>query len=131
MEKEIRIKTKKREEIIDITKQVEDVVKKSKVKEGACLVYVPHATSAVTINENYDPSVCEDFLEALRKIAPKGIWRHDRADGNGDAHIKSAIVGSSVMIPVKNWALELGKWQGIMFCEFDGPRERRIIVKIR
>ncbi|UZE93956.1 MAG: YjbQ family protein [Candidatus Pacearchaeota archaeon] len=128
---ELKIKTKKREEIVDITIQIENLVKKSKLKEGLCLVYVPHATAAITINENYDPAVCEDFLEALRKIAPKGIWKHDKIDGNGDAHIKAAIIGPSEVIPIKNSKLALGRWQGIMFCEFDGPRERRIIINLK
>ena len=128
---EFRIETKKREEIVDITKPVKDIVKKSKVKGSICLVYVPHATAAITINENYDPAVCEDFLEALRKIAPKGVWRHDKVDDNGDSHIKSAIIGPSVTIPIKNSQLLLGAWQGIMLCEFDGPRERRVIVEIK
>jgi secondary thiamine-phosphate synthase enzyme len=82
----------------------------------------------VTINENCDDRVCEDFLEALRKIAPRGQWKHDSCDGNGDSHIKSAIVGASITIPVQNNRLLLGKWQGIMFCEFDGPKERTVIV---
>ncbi len=130
MEKEIRIKTKRREEIIDITKQIKEIIKKTKIKDGICVVYVPHATAAITINENYDPSVCEDFLEAMRKIAPKGKWRHDKVDSNGDSHIKAAIIGPSEIIPIKNSQLTLGVWQGIMLCEFDGPRERRVIVKI-
>lgn len=127
---ELKIRSKKREQIVDITGQVRNIVKKGKVKEGLCVIYVPHATAALTINENYDPAVCEDFLEALRKIALKGVWRHDKVDDNGDAHIKAAIVGPSVIIPIKNSELMLGRWQGIMFCEFDGPRERRIIVNV-
>lgn len=125
---EFTIKSRKRIEVIDITRNVLSVVKKSGINEGICLVYVPHATAAITINENYDPNVCEDFMNALEKIAPRGIWKHDRIDGNGDAHIKAAIVGPSVVVPIKNSNLVLGTWQGIMFCEFDGPRERRVIV---
>lgn len=128
---ELIIKTKKEEEIVDITQQVKRVIEKFKIKDGSCLIYVPHATAAVTINENYDPGVCEDFLEALRKIAPKGNWRHDKTDQNGDAHIKAAIIGPSTTIPIKEQKLCLGTWQGIMFCEFDGPRERKIIVEVR
>ena len=127
---DLKLRTKKREEIIDITSQVEKAVKKSGIKEGLCLLYVPHATAAITINENYDPAVCSDFLEALRKIAPKGIWKHDKVDNNGDSHIKAAIIGPSEVIPIKKSKLQLGTWQGIMFCEFDGPRERKIIIEI-
>lgn len=127
---EFKIKTKKKEEIIDITQEVKEIIKKNKISEGMCLIYVPHATAALTINENADPSVCLDFLEALDKIVPQGKWRHDKIDNNGAAHIKSAIIGPSVMIPIRNSNLTLGTWQGIMFCEFDGPRERRVVIKI-
>lgn len=127
---ELKIYTKEREEIIDLTSKIKDIIKKTKIKEGLCVIYVPHATAAVTINENYDPAVCKDFLEALKKIAPKGIWKHDKIDENGDAHIKAAIIGPSEVIPIKNSQILLGKWQGVMFCEFDGPRERRIIITV-
>ena len=98
------------------------------LKEGIANIFVPHATAALTINENSDPRVCEDFLEAMKKIAPKGSWKHDVEDGNGDAHIKAALVGPSLSIPVQNNRLMLGRWQGVMLCEFDGPKERTIIV---
>lgn len=124
------IKTKKREEIIDITHEVEEQVAISKIKEGFCLVFVPHATAALTINENADPAISEDLLESLRGLIPKGKWKHDRIDGNADAHIKSAIIGPSLTIPIKENKLKLGTWQGIMLCEFDGPRERKIIVEV-
>ncbi|MEM3408059.1 MAG: secondary thiamine-phosphate synthase enzyme YjbQ [Candidatus Micrarchaeia archaeon] len=129
---EIIIKSERKNEIINITKEVEEIVKKEskekKIDEGICLVYVPHATAALTINENWDPSVCDDFIDFLSKIIPEGKWRHDKVDGNGAAHIKSAIIGPSVTIPFKNGKLLLGTWQGIMLCEFDGPRERKVIV---
>ncbi|MBL7206776.1 MAG: YjbQ family protein [Candidatus Aenigmarchaeota archaeon] len=139
---EFKIQTKKREEIVDITKQIEEFIKET--KDGVCTVFVPHATCAILINENYDPSVCEDILKALRQIAPHGgspltlnqskegkivPWLHDKIDGNGDAHIKSAIIGPSETIPVKDGKLQLGTWQNIGLAEFDGPRERKIIVK--
>lgn len=127
---EFVIKTKKREEIVDITEEIETAVTKSKIKEGICLIYLPHATAALTINENADPNVCLDFLDALNKLIPQGIWRHDRIDSNGAAHIKAAIIGPDVIIPIKDNRLQLGTWQGIMLCEFDGPRERKIVVKI-
>ena len=122
------LKTTKREEIIDITQQVQALVSRYAIKEGLCNVFTAHATAAITINENCDEKVCEDFLEALRKIAPKGQWKHDSVDGNGDSHIKAAIIKPSVTIPIQNNRLMLGRWQGIMFCEFDGPRDRTVIV---
>ncbi|MEM1535687.1 MAG: secondary thiamine-phosphate synthase enzyme YjbQ [Candidatus Pacearchaeota archaeon] len=126
---EITIKTNKREEIIDITEKINEIVKKTKIKKGFCIVFVPHATAAITINESYDPAIKEDFLSLLRTMVPKGKWLHDKIDNNADAHIKSAIIGSSVVIPIANSKLQLGTWQGIMFCEFDGPRERKIILQ--
>ena len=128
---EFKIKSKKRQEIVDITDKIKEIIKNSKTKEGFCVIYTPHATAALTINENYDPSVCQDFIDALNKMIPEGIWKHDKVDNNGDAHIKAAIIGPSVMIPIKNSELLLGRWQGIMFCEFDGPRERKIIIEIK
>ncbi len=126
------VKSTRKNEIINITEEVEEIVRKEskekKLDEGICLVYVPHATAALTINENWDPSVCEDFLDLLSKIIPEGKWRHDKVDGNGAAHIKAAIIGPSVSIPFKDGKLLLGTWQGIMLCEFDGPRERKVIV---
>ena len=124
----INIKTSKREEIIDITHDVENIVKN--VKKGIALIYVPHATTAITINENYDPNVCKDFLNFLKKLIPQGVWLHDRIDANGDAHLKAALIGPSEAIPIENGKLLLGTWQSIMFCEFDGPRERKIYVNI-
>lgn len=125
---EFSVRTSKKLEIIDITDQVSDAVSQSGISDGFCLVFTPHATAAVTINEDYDKNVCEDFIDALGKIAPEGVWRHDKVDGNGAAHIKSAIVGPSVTIPISKSLLMLGTWQGIMLCEFDGPRERKVIV---
>jgi secondary thiamine-phosphate synthase enzyme len=122
------IKTSKKEEIIDITRQVQEMVSRYSIKEGIATVFVPHATAALTINENSDKAVCEDFLEAMSKIAPKGSWKHDAIDGNGDSHIKAAIIGPNLSIPIQNNRLMLGRWQGIMLCEFDGPRDRTVIV---
>jgi len=126
----IILKTSKRNELIDITSDVEAIVKKSDVKDGLCIVFVPHATAAVMLFENADPALCEDFIEYWQKAVPQGKWRHDKIDGNGDAHIKSGTVGCSETIPIKENKLELGTWQGITICEFDGPRKRTIIVKV-
>ena len=125
---EFYIQTSKREEIIDVTEKVRELVKGKKGK--AVLVFVPHATAAIIANENYDPSVCEDILEALRKIALRGVWKHDRIDGNADAHIKASIVGASEVIPLEDDELVLGRWQNISLCDFDGPRRRKVIVKV-
>lgn len=119
------VKTTKREQVVDITDKVKEEVK----EDGAILVYVPHATAAISINENYDPNIGDDLLESLRTLIPKGKWKHDRIDGNGDSHIKSAIIGPSEVIPIKNKKLQLGKWQAIILLEFDGPRERKVITK--
>lgn len=131
MLEELRIKTAKKEEIVDITSEVQKVVEKSKIKEGLCLVYAKHATAAIIINENADLGVCEDIISSLKKIVPEHAnYKHDCIDNNASSHIKSSLVGPGKVIPVKNNHLELGRWQGIALAEFDGPRERQIIVQI-
>ncbi len=131
MREEIVLSTSKKQELIDITAKVNSILKKSKIKSGICNVFAAHATGAIIINENYDPNICLDLLDALNKLVPGGVWRHDGVDGNADAHIKSAILGASEAIPVKNNSLELGRWQALMFAELDGPRsERKIIITI-
>ena len=128
---EFFVKTKRKFQVIDITAKVREIVERAVTSEGLCCVFVPHATAAVTINENADPNVGEDLLEALAKLIPEGIWRHDRIDDNAAAHIKAAIVGPSETVPVKNGRLLLGTWQSLMLVEFDGPRERKVVVQIR
>ena len=131
MQEEFAISTGKKRELIDITGRINSIIKKSKIKNGLCNVFAAHATAAIIINENYDPNICLDLLEALNKLIPSGIWRHDRVDGNADAHIKSVILGPSETIPIKNNKLDLGRWQALIFCELDGPRsDRKIIVSI-
>ena len=131
MQEEFIISSTKKQELIDITDKVNSIIKKSKIKNGICNVFAAHATAAIIINENYDPNICLDLLDALNKLIPSGIWRHDRIDGNADSHIKSAILGPSETIPIKDGGLELGKWQALQFCELDGPRQnRKIIVTI-
>jgi secondary thiamine-phosphate synthase enzyme len=125
---EFTISTTKRQELVDITSKVEEPVKKSGVKEGLCNVYVPHATAAVMINENADPNIQFDIIEALDKMVKEGGWRHDRIDNNAAAHIKAAIIGPSETIPIKDSQLTLGTWQNIFLVELDGPRERKVIV---
>ena len=126
---EFSVKTTRHSQIVDITYEVEQAVKESGVKDGICIVYVPHTTAAVTINENADPSVKTDILNYLNKIVPwNGDYTH--MEGNAAAHIKASVIGSDRAIIIKNGHLVLGTWQGIYFCEFDGPRSRRVFVEI-
>lgn len=127
---EFQVSSHEKEQIIDITAQVKNVLNDSKVKRGLCTVYVPHATAAITINENADPNITLDILDALNKVIAKGVWRHDKIDNNAHAHIKAAIIGPSESVPVKNKELTLGSWQDIFLCDFDGPRTRTVIVTI-
>ncbi len=128
MQESFSISTSKKQELIDITDKVNSIIKKSKIKNGICNIFTSHATAAIIINENYDPNICLDLLDSLNRQIPSGIWRHDRIDGNADAHIKSAMLGPSETIPVKNGELSLGKWQALMFCELDVPRSHRKII---
>ncbi|MBS3101258.1 secondary thiamine-phosphate synthase enzyme YjbQ [Candidatus Woesearchaeota archaeon] len=131
MRDEIILSTSKKQELIDITPRINTIIKKSKVENGICNVFAAHATAAIIINENYDPNICLDLLDALDKLVPSGVWRHDRIDGNADSHIKSAILGPSETIPIKDGKLDLGRWQSAMFAELDGPRHgRKIIVTV-
>jgi len=127
----LTLSTSAKHQLIDITSQVKDIVKKFKVDEGICIVYVPHATAAITINENADPNIQTDILKAINKIVPEhDDYLHDDADNNAAAHIKSTLVGVSKTMPISNGELQLGRWQNLFFCEFDGPRSnRKVIVK--
>jgi len=129
MLKEITIKTNTQTQILDITAQAQKIVEESGITEGLCCVFIPHTTAGVTINENADPSVKQDILMELNKVIPFSD-NYSHLEGNSAAHIKASIIGSSVNIPVKNNNLLLGTWQGICFCEFDGPRTRKYYVKI-
>jgi len=128
MYSEFSFSTSKKQELIDINEKVEKILEKSNVKEGICTIFAKHATAAIIVNENYDPNICLDLIDALNDLIPQGKWRHDRVDGNADAHIKSAILGPSETIPINNSKLQLGQWQSIMFCEFDGPRDDRTVA---
>ena len=124
----IEVKTQAREEVVDITARVREELVSSGVKDGICYVYVPHTTAAVTINENADPSVKEDILMAMRKIVPDSLpYRH--SEGNSPAHVKACLIGSSIKVIIDEGQLALGTWQGIFFCEFDGPRSRNVFIK--
>jgi len=128
---EFQVKTTRQLQVIDITPRIREIVARDGLEEGLCCVFVPHATAAVAINENADPQIGEDLQEALAKAVPQGIWCHDRIDNNAAAHIKAAILGPSETVPVTRGQLLLGTWQSIMLLEFDGPRERRVVVQIR
>lgn len=124
-----KIKTTKPQQFINITDKVADEVKKSNVREGAAVIYVPHTTAGVTINENADPDVVRDIISALDKAYPvQGNYLH--IEGNSHAHIKASLMGSSCTVIIREGRLLLGTWQGIYFCEFDGPRNREFYVKI-
>jgi secondary thiamine-phosphate synthase enzyme len=129
MIKQIRVKTNARTELLDITQGVQRVVAESGVRSGVCYVYVPHTTSGITINENTDPNVGRDILMELNKVIPFAD-NYGHTEGNSAAHIKSTIVGVSKVVMVEDGRLALGTWQAIFFCEFDGPRDRRVMVKV-
>ena len=129
--KTIHISTHKRSEMVDITDQVQSFVTESGAKDGEITVFCPHTTAAITINENADPSVVHDVLTTLEELIPQNRHNYQHAEGNSDAHIKSSLVGCSEHILVKNGQLVLGTWQGVYFCEFDGPRSRKAILQIR
>jgi secondary thiamine-phosphate synthase enzyme len=124
----IEIASRRREELIDITAQVQECLRESGVRNGILNVYAQGATAAVMIQENWDESVQSDVVNLLRQVIPRGVWLHDRQDGNGDSHLKAGLVGPSETIPVIDGRLGLSRWQNIFFCEFDGPRSSRRIV---
>ena len=123
------LRTTSKEKFIDITGEVQQTVFKSGIRDGICVVYVPHTTAGVTINENVDPTVRSDILEGLQRMVPNsGNYQH--LEGNSPAHIKASLIGVSIQVPVASGKLKLGKWQGIFFSEFDGPRTREYLVKV-
>jgi len=127
--KHINVRTGSRVELIDITPEVQSLVEESEVKDGVCYIYVPHTTAGVTINEGADPSVRRDIIHTLKKLIPRDAG-YAHMKGNADAHIKSSIIGVSTLVFIEKGKLFLGTWQAIFFCEFDGPRHRRVAVKI-
>jgi secondary thiamine-phosphate synthase enzyme len=124
----LNVKTKSRNEFVDITDMVQGVVKEAGIMKGICFLYVPHTTAGITINEGADPSVQRDIINALSRLVPHEL-NYSHREGNSDAHIKATIVGNSVNLIIDEGKLVLGTWQAIFFCEFDGPRHRRIAVK--
>ena len=128
MRENISVETLQREELVDITVQVQEVVTQSKVENGLIVLYIQGATAALMIQENWDESVQTDVVNLLQKLIPRGVWLHDQQDGNGDSHLKAGLVGPSESIPVIDGRLGLSRWQNIFLCEFDGPRSERVVV---
>jgi secondary thiamine-phosphate synthase enzyme len=127
--KKIRISTAKREELVDITRLIEEAVVGASILKGLCVVYCPHTTAGVTINEGADPDVAADIVEGMRRLVP-GDWKFRHVEGNSDAHLKATLVGPSETILIDGGCLQLGTWQRIFFCEFDGPRQRSLYVHV-
>ena len=128
MRKSITVKTSQREELIDITNLVNSVVQESGIQNGLVSLYAQGATAAIMIQENWDASVRTDVINCLQELIPRGVWLHDRQDGNGDSHLKSGLVGPSETIPLIDGKIGLSTWQNVFLCEFDGPRTDRKIV---
>jgi secondary thiamine-phosphate synthase enzyme len=128
--KELLVQSRRREEMLDVSPQVKAAVRETGLAEGVCLVYSPHTTCAVTVNEGYDPAVMSDTLSHLRALVPREAG-FEHAEGNSDSHIKSMLVGPSVLLPVSGGELSLGHWQAVFMCEFDGPPERTLMVVVR
>lgn len=126
---EIILKSQKRTELMDITKHISSALKKSGKSEGAILLYCPHTTAGLTVNENADPSVVRDIESYLKKAVPESR-DYTHTEGNSDSHIKSFLTGNSLFLPLEKGKIILGRWQGIFFCEYDGPRERKVYMKI-
>lgn len=127
--KEVLVRTNSREEFIDVTQYISKAVKESGITNGIAYCFIPHTTAAITINENADPDVKRDLLYKLNKEIPQNDGYH-HAEGNSDAHLKTSLFGPSEQILVENGKLVLGTWQGVYFCEFDGPRQRKLIIKV-
>jgi secondary thiamine-phosphate synthase enzyme len=124
------LQTSKRNEMVEITARVQKLVDRERVRSGMVIVYVAHTTAAITINENADPDVKTDLLQKLELLIPQNETYYQHDEGNSDAHLKASLVGHSVTLLVEGGKLQLGRWQGVYFCEFDGPRERRVLVKV-
>ncbi len=127
---ELKVRTRKKNDVLDLTRQIAELVQQAELEQGVCHVYVPHATAAIIVNENDDPQIGQDLLTALAGLIPEGVWLHDKVDDNGAAHLKATILGPSESLPVHRGRLALGTWQAIMLVDFDGPRDRTVIVTL-
>ncbi len=125
----ISIKTNRRNEMVDVTDRVSEFVRASGIQKGLAVIYVPHTTAGITINENADPSVVHDILLTLNQLVPPDHPGYRHNEGNSDAHVKAGLIGCSVTVIIENGDLHLGNWQGIYFCEFDGPRNRKLWIR--
>lgn len=124
----IILSTNRERELVDVTREAQQLVRSSDVQEGVCSLYAHGATAALMIQENDDPNIGEDVVNCLDKLIPKGVWLHDRIDGNGASHIQAGIIGPSESIPIRGGKLDLSTWQNVFFCELDGPRRRRTVA---
>ena len=124
----VSVPTRERNEMVDVTARVQRVIDEARLQNGYVICYVPHTTAGITIQENADPDVVHDILWKLEQLVPKDELAFRHAEGNSDSHIKASLMGSSVMVLVEGGRLVLGTWQGVYFCEFDGPRQRKLIV---
>jgi len=131
VQKDFRVNTKNRNEMVDISRQIGSIVAESGISAGDAIVYCPHTTAAITINENADPTVPRDVLLTLAELIPHSNPGYRHSEGNSDSHAKSSLVGCSEQVLIKDGSLVLGTWQAVYFCEFDGPRNRRVFVQVR
>jgi secondary thiamine-phosphate synthase enzyme len=127
--KEISVNTSRRNEFVVLDGEIQQVVSDSGIKDGCVMLFCPHTTAALTINENADPSVVHDILSTVEKLVPERAG-YSHSEGNSDAHIKASLMGPNLIVPISNGKISLGTWQGIFFCEFDGPRRRKIFVQV-
>jgi secondary thiamine-phosphate synthase enzyme len=127
---ELKVRTQNKNDVVDLTRQIAELVRQADLEQGLCHVYVPHATAAIIVNENDDPQIGQDLLKALDGLIPEGVWLHDKVDENGASHLKATILGPSETIPIQRGRLALGTWQAIMLVDFDGPRDRTAIVTL-
>ena len=127
---ELKVRTRNKNDVVDLTRQIAELVRQADLEHGLCHVYVPHATAAIIVNENDDPQIGQDLLAALDGLIPEGVWLHDKVDENGASHLKATILGPSETIPIQRGRLALGTWQAIMLVDFDGPRDRTAIVTL-
>ena len=127
---ELKVRTRNKNDVVDLTRQIAELVRQADLEHGLCHVYVPHATAAIIVNENDDPQIGQDLLTALDGLIPEGVWLHDKVDENGASHLKATILGPSETIPIQRGRLALGTWQAIMLVDFDGPRDRTAIVTL-
>lgn len=125
---QITLSTARERELVDVTRHAQELVRASGIQRGLCALYAHGATAALMIQENDDPNIGEDVVSCLDKLIPKGVWLHDRIDGNGASHIQAGIIGPSESIPIRGGKLDLSTWQNVFFCELDGPRRKRTVA---